>query len=180
MNYHRYANVETNLFPEIALKFSQDGSLDPVDFWAILVWKANRSKSKLRRRLTEDGRTFSESVRGIANSIYNAPAPKDKLGALMVDWRFRLPTAIAILTVLYPDEFTVYDYRVCEQLNAFRELKNRRFSDDLWDQYQEFKFAVINAAPDGATLRDADHYLWGRSWHEDARRDIGLANDAVS
>lgn len=179
MNYRRYANVETNLFPEIAVKFSQEGTLDPVDFWAILVWKANRSKNKLLSKLTEDGRTFSESVTGIAKSIYSAPTPKAKLAALMTDWRFRLPTATAILTVLYPDDFTVYDYRVCEQINAFSELKHRRFSDDLWDQYQRFKSAVINEAPHGLTLREADHYLWGRSWHEDARRDIGLAKEDV-
>ena len=42
----------------------------------------------------------------------------------MTKWAFRLPTASAILTVLYPDVFTVYDRRVCKVLGAFDQLAN--------------------------------------------------------
>lgn len=90
----------------------------------------------------------------------------------MSDWGFRLATASAILTVLYPDRFTIYDVRVCGQLNAFEDLKARRFSISLWDHYEKFKKKAIAHAPQGLTLREVDHYHWGNSWHRDALTTI--------
>lgn len=175
MTYRRYANVETNLFPLIAAQFNKTGKLDPVDFWAILSWKANRSKYMHRDRITRTDLSFAEATSIIAASVHGAQTAKDRLAVLMVNWSFKLPTATAILTILYPDEFTVYDVRVCNMINAFHSIKQRRFSDKLWDDYQAFKSAAIAAAPAGLSLREVDHYLWGKSWHEDAVKGIGEA-----
>ncbi|WP_157173631.1 hypothetical protein [Pseudaminobacter salicylatoxidans] len=175
--YRRYANVETNLFPEIADKFQSKGVLDPVDLWAILSWKANRSKTKHRRRMEQIAAApFLEAAASFSSDISKGATPKDRLRAVMDKWDFRLPTATAILTILYPDEFTVYDYRVCGQIGGFHNLRNQTFSDHLWTQYQAFKLAAIEAAPRGLTLREVDHYHWGKSWHADAIKDIGNAS----
>lgn len=37
---------------------------------------------------------------------------------LVKKWEFFLPTAAAILTILYPDEFAIFDWRVCDELNS--------------------------------------------------------------
>jgi hypothetical protein len=89
----------------------------------------------------------------------------------MRDWGFRLPTATAILTVLFPRQFTVYDMRVCESLGAFRKLENRRFSEELWKNYLSFKREIRNAAPSVLSLRDKDRYLWGKSFHKQVVKD---------
>src|SRR2546422_7668710 len=91
---------------------------------------------------------------------------------MLEDWCFRLPMATAILTVLYPNEFTVYDTRVCAELRAFKNLGGVRPFDALRQGYEEFKGRVEEAAPDGLTLRDKDRYLWGKSLYQQLKADI--------
>jgi hypothetical protein len=82
-----------------------------------------------------------------------------------------LPMASAILTVLWPDEFSVYDRRVCEQLNDFEWVANR-VPRRTWDGYMAFRDAVVAAAPSHLSLRDKDRYLWGRSNAEQLEKDL--------
>ena len=75
-----------------------------------------------------------------------------------------LPMATAILTVLYPDHFTVYDTRVCNQLGRFSNLGSRSITT-IWEGYEEFRQAVREeairrGAPESLGLRDMDRYLW--------------------
>ena len=105
-------------------------------------------------------------------SLSQAPSPKERLRLLMRQWRFALPTASAILTVLYPEEFTVYDTRVCGQIGKFRELAGRAFTDRLWDAYLEYKGCVVQMTPQDYCLRDKDRYLWGKSFYEQVIQEI--------
>ena len=82
-----------------------------------------------------------------------------------------LPMATGILTVLYPEDFTVYDVRVCDVLGDFHKLKHRKFSPKLWDCYEEFVDKVRAATPQEPSLRDKDRYLWGRSFFEQTQAD---------
>lgn len=177
MTNAKYANVETNLFPSLGADFRATGKLDAIDFLAILAWKTNRSKTNHLRRLQklqEEERSFGETVKAIALGIYEAENDAKRLEVLMKDWKFRLATASAILTVLYPDSFTVYDVRVCDELQAFHDLKDRRYSPWLWSQFLAFKEAAVAAAPSGLTLREVDHFHWGNSWFRDAMKTIAL------
>ena len=85
---------------------------------------------------------------------------------------FALPMATAILSVLYPEEFTIYDRRVCEVLGKFEKLNNISKFPKVWDRYLEFKRAVESRAPKGLSLRDKDRYLWGESFGKQLRSDI--------
>jgi hypothetical protein len=80
--------------------------------------------------------------------------------------------ATAILTVLYPTEFSVYDVRVCKQLNDFKGLAGLQFSERLRQEFQRYLGAVHSAAPKGLSLRDKDRYLWGRSFYEGVLKDL--------
>ncbi|WFT88013.1 hypothetical protein [Rhizobium leguminosarum] len=164
--------METNLFPDLGDKFRNGGKLDPVDFLAILSWKANRSKTRHLKRLSKSNMSFSEAVSALSEAVYKAKGDEDRLRILMTDWGFRISTASAILTVLYPDRFTVYDVRVCSELDGFHHLKHRRYSGWLWSQYLAFKEAAIASAPPGLTLREVDHFHWGNSWYRDASRAV--------
>ncbi len=88
--------------------------------------------------------------------------------------------ASAILTVLYPDEFSVYDVRVCGELGGFSELSNITKFERLWPRYLEFLQAVERAAPEGLTLRDKDRYLWGKSFSCQLVNDIGSKFSTLS
>ena len=136
----------------------------------MLVWKANRSKNQTRDRLASLGGSFRKAARSIARNLYEAKTPKERLRVLMQNWGFRLATGTALLTVLYPTFFTVYDTRVCTILGRFGDLADRTFSDDLWTQYLKFKRCVNDAVPGAMPLRDKDRYLWGRSLYYDCKR----------
>src|SRR6266536_3293414 len=94
---------------------------------------------------------------------------------LWSEWGLRLPTASAVLAILYPDEFTVYDYRVCAQLDDFYNLATLSKFDVVWRRYQQFRDRVRETTPDGLSLRDKDRYLWGKSAYTQLLADVTLS-----
>jgi hypothetical protein len=157
-----YYSPETRIFPAIAQSFSATGTLDPAALYLILDWKAPRARTQHRSRLASIAGSFNRAASAIAGELHAATAPEEKLGLLLTKWGFRLPTASAILTVLYPDMFTIYDVRVCNTLRAFHKLGSMKWSPKTWGEYQRFIGAVRDAAPQGLSLRDCDRWLWGR------------------
>ena len=174
IDFRSYYHLERYVFDTVSDRFSQDGVLNAFDFFCIIIWKANRAKSKVARRLLTSGKyaDLNSAVRALTSAIRVAPSARDKLRVLIRDWKFALPIACAILTVLYPKDFTVYDVRVCEQLGDFGWVQTRTRYDDLWDGYEKYMAAVGAAAPTELDLRDKDRWLWGKSFSEQLRRDI--------
>ncbi len=100
-------------------------------------------------------------IKKISEQIHDEKDYKKKLKILIDQWKFRLPMASAILTVLYPEDFSVYDYRVIEQLgmNDFTGRKNQieSYFSEFLPKVQEYGL--------GKSLRDKDKYLWGKSFY---------------
>lgn len=67
------------------------------------------------------GRSYRVAVSMLSHDLSKARSPEARLQVLMAGWKFRLPAATAILSVFYPDEFSVYDYRVCEELKRMNK-----------------------------------------------------------
>lgn len=166
VNYLDFYDLEKYLFETVALLFAKEHSLGAFDFFCIVIWKANRAKTRIARRLMASGRysDLDAAVRALTGAISAATLPKDKLRVLIQDWGFLLPMASAILTVLYDDDFTVYDSRVCDVLGDFDWVGNRTNLDSLWEGYSKYVDAVKKAAPAELKLRDKDRWLWGRSF----------------
>jgi hypothetical protein len=178
----QFYTLESYLFTTVHRRFPEQGHLGAFDFFCIVIWKANRAKTKVAKRLLGDTtKTLDEVVVELTKAIAAQKTPKDRMRLLMFgDIRFRLPMASAILTVLYPDEFTVYDYRVCEMLGGFRNLTNLTNIDRMWEGYSAFKSAVISNSPAGLSLRDRDRYLWGKSFHDQLTNDVATAFRSAS
>lgn len=175
MNYLALYDLEAYLFRDVREKFRENGYLPAFDFFCIVIWKANRAKSKLAKRLLAKGYDNLETaVHDLTTGLSRQQTPKERLRYLWdgSSWGFYLPMASAILTVLYPEDFTVYDVRVCEALNDFHSLGAVSNFDRLWTQYQNFKSRVEQATPEGLTLRDKDRYLWAKSFHEQLVTDV--------
>jgi hypothetical protein len=173
VEYEKYYDLETYLFAEVGPRFAAQGALNPFDFFCIIIWKANRSKSIIARRLLRGGHTSLDvAVHDLTSGIAAQPDPKHRLLYLLETWGFRLPIASAILTVLYPTEFTVYDVRVCEALGAFHRLSDIADPEKLWLAYLQFIKAVTAAAPSDLSLRDKDRYLWGLSFYNQLQNDL--------
>lgn len=164
-NYLDYYDNETYLL-RVGDGFRRTGKIEPADFYMILVWKANRAKNYHRDRLKDiAGSNFATAVSTMAFDLFCATEKKQRLEVLLEKWKFALPTASAILTILYPDDFTVYDYRVCREIGrAYRNWLG-------WIEYEQFEESVIDAAPKELKLRDKDRFLIGRSIRKDIERD---------
>ena len=170
-DFLKFYDLESYLFGEVGPRFRANGVIEPTDFFMILIWKANRAKTKTHKKLSNRANgCFNSAVKDIAKRLYAEPDSKAKLRILMRDYDLFIPTASAILTVLYPEEFTVYDQRVCKQARIPYQ-PSRKFGDELWKEYQRLKAGVTNAAPANLCLRDKDRYLFGKSVREDAERD---------
>ena len=173
VNYLNYYDLEWYLFGVVGPKFHADGFLSAFDFFCIVIWKANRAKSRIAKRLCNlgDG-SIEESVRLLTSNLARQSTSKDRMQYLFESWGFRLPMASAILTVLYTEEFTIYDVRVCDAIGRFHELNNITNFENLWQGYISFKQCVENSAPGNLNLRDKDRYLWGKSFHDQLVSDI--------
>jgi hypothetical protein len=159
-----YHNPEAYLFPELARLFAETGQLDSEALYLILDWKAPRARTRHLVRLRAIAGTFDAAAQGIAADLVAATGAEQQMTVLMAKWGFRLPTASAILAVLYPDTFTVYDVRVCDALDDFRELGDLKSSPAMWREYQRFVEAVRANTPAALpSLRDRDRWLWGQS-----------------
>jgi hypothetical protein len=173
MNFRELYDLESYLFETVRQRFTEHGSLSAFDFFCIVIWKANRAKSTVAHRLiSKGGASLEDRVQMLTKAVALQPTAKRRLRCLIVDWGFRLPMASAILTVLYPDEFTVYDIRVCDQLGDFHRLGTMVNFERQWSGYEEFKQRVGESAPKDLTLRDKDRYLWGKSFHDQLTRQI--------
>ena len=180
MDYLKYYSLEKYLFGEegktgeIRSKFLEQHNLSAEDFFCIIIWKTNRSRTKIKETISnlKIGKTLEDKIKRITTAVYEAGL-NDKTGNLRMktllhnkDWKFYLPTASAILTVLYPEEFSVYDFRVREQLGIKKEITGiKRY-------FEEFLPNVIPVAEKVSgikklALRDADRILWGKSFYDD-------------
>jgi hypothetical protein len=170
MDYGQFYELERYLFGIVRPRFLAHGRLSAFDFFCIVVWKANRARSRVARRLLAKGhRDLEAAVRELTTTIVAQPT-RARLRYLCEDWGLNLPMASAILTVLYPDEFTVYDSRVCDLLGGFHRLYYTASFDRLWGGYQAYKQRVIEATTECLSLRD--RYLWGKSFHDQLQSDI--------
>jgi hypothetical protein len=51
MDYKKYYYLEEYLFNEVNSSFRKRGFLNAEEFFCIIIWKANRAKSKIAKRI---------------------------------------------------------------------------------------------------------------------------------
>jgi len=164
MDYSKYYNLEDYLFREVQSNFRRRGYLTPEEFFCIIIWKANRAKSKIKDKILKRG-NLTKNIKKLTNEISKTSNNKEKLKILLKKWNFSLPMATAILTVLYPNDFTIYDIRTRNQLDI-KDFSGRK---NQIDKYFSDFLPKVKKQP-GKNLRDKDRYLWGKSFHEDLEK----------
>lgn len=171
-------DLEGFIFNDVAGRYHAGEPVSAFDFFCIVIWKANRAKSKIAKRLlAKSGASDLDlAVATLIREVREAPSHEERLRVLISDWGFLLPMASSILTVFYPEDFTVYDYRVVAQLRKdnrgeFQQLGHQKF-DRLWGGYLKYVSAVRESVPDPLSLRDKDRVLWARSFRADLEEAI--------
>ena len=174
-NFLQYYDLEGYLFEVVSVRYAQDKTFTAFDFFCIVIWKANRAKSKVAERLLAQANgqgTLGAAVGSLLAAISAAKDQRARLSVLIEGWGFRLPMASAILTVLYPEDFTVYDIRVCDVLGDFKDAQYKTNFTTLWERYSAYVIAVKGAVPECPSLRDKDRFLWGKSFATQLQTDI--------
>jgi hypothetical protein len=165
VNYIEFYNEETLLFEKIGPEFQRGKDPSVIDFETLLAWKSDRPGDAHWMRLSNICTTIEDAVAGLCADIRSAENHEARLNVLMRKWGFLLPTAATILTVFYPEFFTMYDERTRRQTST-ENWSQRRFTPKLWKHYCEFKDKIIALASPGLTLRDADRYVMGKDTYE--------------
>jgi hypothetical protein len=180
MDELKYFNLDNLLFEgenSISKKFNKDGFLNAEDFFCILIWKANRAKSKHANRLLElnPNKDLETICIELTKSIFQAHSDEDRYEILRgKKYKFKLPTTSAILAVYNPVKFSIYDYRACDILKEFKDFSKI----NSWEKYNEFNNAVNTQVKQYDKLRDKDRYLWGKSFHTELIE--GLKNNFIN
>lgn len=92
-DYLRYYDLETYLFEDVCNKFHKNQRLDAFDLFSIIIWKAERAKSKLAHRLIKQAGSLEVAADEFTHALFEAKSPKDRLFLTMETWGFYLPMA---------------------------------------------------------------------------------------
>lgn len=164
MDFTRFYNLENYLFSKHFLeRFQKNGYLSSNDFFCIVIWKANRSKTAIKRKMIKmGGGNLERAVKDLTNEIFKTDSLELKMEIMIKKWMFQLPMASAILSVLYPNDFSVYDYRVRGQLGLKPIWGIKKYFSYFLPEVQKVKVL--------GSLRDKDKFLWGKSFYEDLQK----------
>lgn len=171
-NFLKYYWLEKDYFPEIREFFFKEHYLKPEQFFAIVFWKSVRPRKLIKDGLRANGKSLDESVKQLTQKIFNEKNNSKKLQILLDNNKgFKVSMASAILTVLYPEDFTIYDYRVWNQVKNTMDQKEISNKKDVINLYWKF-VKLVKEHTNNFTLRDGDRNLWGKSWHYDLQKFI--------
>jgi hypothetical protein len=174
-DYLKYYWLENYLFEEVQRNFQKSGHLKPEEFFAIIIWKRAASKTKIKDSLIDlldEGKT----VESITADVFKNKNHRLKQLNLLTDInQIGVSIASAILTVCYPDDFTIVDVRACASLQRppfnvegfpyEKFLLKDESTKKLYLEYVDTCKAL--AAKKGLRLRDFDRVLFGMDlWDE--------------
>ena len=159
--YKKFYSLENYLFNEVSKNFSEKHYLTSEEFFAIIIWKRNASKTKIR----DSVKKHKISIHDLTLNIYKEKTQNGKLNVLISIPNIGISIASAILTVCYPNDFTVVDYRVINSLNKLG-LITRQDSVTKLDSYFDY-LEKCKSLKDkhNVSLRDIDKILWGMDWY---------------
>lgn len=172
---------EGRVFPKIASR-TTNPKLDKRDVLLILKWKLGRIKDAHALTIADHNMTVINAAVSKAVNV-GCEAQIEALEALTRVPEIGLAVATAILTVCYPDTFTIIDQRVLESLDLFPVSlpldKRKEHTSDDWtptDYIDQYCPKVREYAERShCTLRTADQILWGLSVNDRIEQLIGMS-----
>lgn len=163
--YLKYYYLETDFLKKAYKNFQKRGHLTPEEFFAIVIWKSPRAKTKIRNGLLEK----RKSIFKITSDIFRAKKREDKLKVLTKTPGIGIPIASAILTICYPNCFTIVDYRARASLKEFgEEIKGDPTTKTYpYKPYFDYlKKCKVLSQKYKISLRNFDRILWAKNFYE--------------
>mgnify|MGYP001106202592 CR=1 FL=1 len=167
--------LEKYLFEDVHEKFERDEPIDDFDFYCIIYWKRNASKTKIQNSLKELHITPTD----LLNEVRKAETDREKLRVFRRVKHIGPAIASAILAVCYPEKYTVVDTYVLSEYNEWcqKKLKEWRclsvnsLTDEQYLEYNEWCKRLGDTW--GKSLRDVDRILWTKAWKEGLKQSLG-------
>ncbi len=176
---------ETRVFPKITQKVSKRQALSKRDILLILKWKLGRIKGSNAETVSDAN--LAKINEAIVDAI-KADGAIDALKALDQVSGIGLATATAMLTVCYPESFTIIDERVLESLDlhpreyANKKKKKKKYSTNDWTAkgYVDEYLPRVRERKEqwSRTLRETDQALWGLSVNQRIEQIIKKSDQA--
>lgn len=157
-------HLESYLFDQVSSRFAEEQTLTPFDFFAIIIWKSNRVKTRVKNGLDGAGK----SAETLMQEVARARAPEDRVTLLTDIDGIGIRVASAVLAVCYPSQFTVLDYRAWDTLRSCQVDGLPSSIPATPTAYVQYCRACKDLAQkEDISLRDLDRALWARSWEDD-------------
>ena len=172
-DYLRLYDLESYVFTDVHNRFHADRSLGAFDVFCIVIWKANRAKSKMAARLMERGHhTIEAACWALTSEIAKAGNDEARFMVLRVTggsdspWHQRCSPCSTRMRSPYTTTGPA------TRIGGFHYIADRAKPESVWNGYTEFMDAVKKAAPPHLSLRDKDRYLWARAFADQLETDI--------
>lgn len=128
--YIQLYDVERYLFTVIGPEIKKKKYFSFNDFYQIVMWKSVRPKSRYISN--------KEQVERISREALSKSDESEKIQTLCELNGVGIPTASAILTIIYPEKYAVIDIRCLEALNDILKIKiSKSVSLKTWLKYLE-------------------------------------------
>jgi hypothetical protein len=165
-----YYDLDDYLFNRVTKRFTQRRTLSDFDFYVIITWKANRMTTTVKKGLQADGIRPSQ----LMSEVFDIDDDRDKMRRLDRIPGIGMPIASAILTVCYPDRFTVLDYRAWDTLRDYGRVVQKKMPTGLSGYFDDYLPVCMRLAEEsGMPLRMLDRALWGWSKRQGVLRVAG-------
>lgn len=163
----RYYDLDHYLFSLVTKRFEQEHTLNAFDFYAIIIWKSNRTKNKVRDGLKAANLSPSQLLK----QVHDISDDREKMCRLNKVRGIGIPIASAILTVCYPDRFTVLDYRAWSALYQFKRVSKQAMPHGIKKYFDQYLPECTRLAKKmKMSLRETDKALWGWSQRQDIKK----------
>lgn len=149
--YIELYDTEKYLFSIIGPNVKKNGFLSFEDFYQICMWKSVRPKKRYIAN--------KEKIKEISKRAFSEKDETKRIKILCELDGVGIPTASAILTIIYPEKYAVIDIRCLEALNNILKIDiNKNVSIKTWIKYLEIMRKL--AKENEVTPRELDMALF--------------------
>ena len=148
--YLKLYSLEDYLFDILGPQIKKRGYIKFDEFYRICMWKSSRQKPNYIKN--------KKVVEKITKKAFLEKDEKEKINILCSMKGVGIPTASAILTIVFPNKYAIIDIRCMEILLKLKLLKSKNISINTWIDY--LSVTRFLAKENNTTPRNIDKALF--------------------
>jgi thermostable 8-oxoguanine DNA glycosylase len=164
-------SLEDHLFSVVGPQIKKRGYMTFDDFYKIAMWKSARQKPNYLQN--------KNNVESISKDAFLIHGESEKMDMLCSLKGVGIPTASAILTIVYPENYAVIDVRCIEMLQELGYSIKKTITPNNWLKYLDITRRI--AKENNITAREVDKALFAmhREWLEGQNYRNLYANNKI-